>query len=124
MTDHAIAIPVLASLDLQQSKQFYEEKLCFKAELFGDYMIARRDNMEIHFRLANDRIYPECTSCYIRGGQVLALYEEFSKAGIGENPIDGERISDFTTRPWGMKEFYIWDPHGNLLKFGMSSDEA
>jgi len=21
-------------------------------------------------------------------------------------------------RPWNMKEFYIHDPHGNLLKFG------
>ena len=124
MTDHAIAIPVLASLDLQQSKQFYEEKLGFTAELFGDYMIAKRDNMEIHFWLANDRIYPESTSCYIRGGQVPALYEELSKKGIGTNPIDGERMSDFTTRHWGMKEFYVWDPHGNLLKFGMSTDEA
>jgi len=124
MTDQAIAIPVLASLDLAQSKHFYEEKLGFKAELFGDYMIAKRDAMEIHFWLANDRIYPESTSCYIRGGQVPALYEELSKKGIGVNPVDGERISDFQTRPWGMKEFYVWDPHGNLLKFGMSIDEA
>ncbi|MEP0709835.1 MAG: VOC family protein [Parvibaculum sp.] len=124
MTDQAIAIPVLASLDLQQSKSFYEEKLGFRAELFGDYMIAKRDGMEIHFWLANDRVYPESTSCYIRGRQVPALYEELSKKDIGVNPIDGERISDFTTRPWGMKEFYVWDCHGNLLKFGLSADEA
>ncbi|ABS63764.1 putative bleomycin resistance protein [Parvibaculum lavamentivorans DS-1] len=124
MTDPARAIPVLASLDLAQSKLFYEEKLGFKVELFGDYMIARRDEMEIHFWLANDRIYPEGTSCYIRGGQVPALYEEYARKGIGKAPIDGERISDFAVRPWGMKEFYVWDPHGNLLKFGMSADEA
>ncbi|PKP77729.1 MAG: glyoxalase [Alphaproteobacteria bacterium HGW-Alphaproteobacteria-3] len=124
MTDPARAIPVLASLDLQQSKTFYTDKLGFTAELFGDYMIARRDDMEIHFWLANDRIHPEHTSCYIRGGQVPALYAEFWTKGIGENPIDGERLSDFTTRPWGMKEFYVWDPHGNLLKFGMSASEA
>ncbi|WP_421866075.1 bleomycin resistance protein [Parvibaculum sp.] len=124
MTDQAIAIPVLASLDLAQSRAFYTDKLGFAVELFGDYMIARRDEMEIHFWLANDRIYPESTSCYIRGGQVPALYEEFSRAGIGTNPIDGERISDFAVRPWNMKEFYVWDCHGNLLKFGMSADEA
>lgn len=124
MTDHAIAVPVLASLDLAQSKRFYEEKLGFATELFGDYMIARRDEMEIHFWLANDRIHPEHTSCYIRGGQVPALYAEFSTKGIGENPVDGERLSEFTVRPWGMKEFYVWDPHGNLLKFGMSADEV
>ena len=124
MTDPTRAIPVLASLDLAQSKAFYESKLGFIAELFGDYMIARRDEMEIHFWLADDRIYPESTSCYIRGGQVPALYEEFSHADIGTNPIDGERISDFQLRPWGMKEFYVWDCHGNLLKFGMSADEV
>lgn len=124
MTDNAIAIPVLASLDLKQSKQFYEEKLGFKTELFGDYMIAKRDGMEVHFWLADDPVHPENTSCYIRGGQVAALYEELSKKGIGTNPISGERISDFQVRPWGMKEFYVWDPHGNLLKFGMSTDEA
>lgn len=124
MTDPARAIPVLASLDLEQTKNFYETKLGFAAELYGDYMIARRDDMEIHFWLADDRIHPENTSCYIRGGQVPALYEEFSKKRIGENPIDGERISDFQVRPWGMKEFYVWDCHGNLLKFGISADEA
>ncbi|MEX2250232.1 MAG: VOC family protein [Parvibaculum sp.] len=124
MTDPAIAIPVLASLDLAQSKRFYEEKLGFTAELFGDYLIVRRDDMEIHFWLASDRIYPESTSCYIRGGQVPALYAEYSKAGIGKDPIDGERISDFAVRPWNMKEFYVWDCHGNLLKFGCAPDEA
>ena len=123
MTDHARAIPVLASLDLAQSRAFYTEKLGFKAEQYGDYLIVRRDAMEIHFWLAPDRIHPEHTSCYIRGGQVPALYEEFSRAGIGENVIDGERISDFQVRPWNMKEFYVWDPHGNLLKFGCAPEE-
>lgn len=107
MTDQAISIPVLASLDLAQSKYFYEEKLGFAATLFGDYMIAKRDAMEIHFWLADDRIYPESTSCYIRGPQVPALYEEYSKAGIGETPIDGERISDFEVRPWKIGRAHV-----------------
>ncbi|HUD50494.1 VOC family protein [Parvibaculum sp.] len=124
MTDHAETIPILASLDIEESRRFYTEKLGFAAEVLGDYLIVRRDRMEIHFWLAHDRIHPENTACYIRGGQIPALYEEFAEAGIGEMPIGGERLYDFAIRPWGMKEFYIRDPHGNLLKFGMSADEA
>ncbi|MGX1198916.1 bleomycin resistance protein [Parvibaculum sp. MBR-TMA-1.3b-4.2] len=123
MTDYARAIPVLASLDLDQSKNFYTEKLGFAAERYGDYLIVKRDDMELHFWLTDDRIHPENTSCYIRGGQVPALYEEYSKAGIGMDPIGGERISDFVVRPWNMKEFYVWDCHGNLLKFGCAPEE-
>ena len=29
------------------------------------------------------------------------------------------RISEVTDREWGMREFYVWDPDGNLLKFGV-----
>jgi hypothetical protein len=124
MTDPARTIPVLASLNIEQSRAFYEGKLGFTAEVIGDYMIVRRDEMEIHFWLASDRIHPEHTSCYIRGGEVPTLYAEYLTKGIGVNPVDGERISDFTLRPWGMKEFYIWEPHGNLLRFGISAEEV
>jgi hypothetical protein len=123
MIDHARAIPVLASLDLEQSRRFYSEKLGFAVDLYGDYLIAKRDEMELHFWLASDRIHPENTSCYIRGGQVPALYEEYSRAGIGTDPVGGERISDFVVRPWDMKEFYVWDCHGNLLRFGCAPQE-
>ncbi len=123
MTDYGRSIPVLASLDLDQSKRFYTEKLGFAAERYGDYLIVTRDDMEMHFWLTDDRIHPENTSCYIRGGQVPALYEEYAKAGIGTDPIGGERISDFEVRPWNMKEFYVWDCHGNLLKFGCAPEE-
>lgn len=44
--------------------------------------------------------------------------------GIGTDPADGKRISDFTVRPWNMKEFRVRDCHGNFLKFGMAADEA
>jgi hypothetical protein len=33
-------------------------------------------------------------------------------------------LSDFTVRPWNMKEFHVCDPHGNLMKFGMAPEEA
>ena len=110
-TDFAKSIPVLASLNIDESMAFYVNTLGFSGERYGDYLIVKRDQLEIHFWLANDKIFPENSSCYIRGGQVSALYEEFKASGV-------ERLSEFTVRPWNMKEFHIIDPHGNLLKFG------
>src|SRR4051812_39600349 len=76
--DYARCIPVLASLNIDESYAFYTEQLGFRGDKIGDYLIVRRDDMEIHFWLAPDKIYPEGTSCYIRGGQVPALYAEYS----------------------------------------------
>lgn len=114
--DPAIAIPVLASLDLDETVAFYEDSLGFSVERYGDYVIAKRDRMELHFWLTDRRDYAENTSCYIRGGQVPALYEDFRARNV-------ERLSDFTMRPWNMKEFYVHDPHGNLLRFGCAPEE-
>jgi catechol 2,3-dioxygenase-like lactoylglutathione lyase family enzyme len=114
--DPARCIPTLASLNIDDTLAFYTGQLGFRGERIGDYAIVKRDQMEIHFWLANDRIYPESTSCYIRGGQVVALYDEFKARGV-------EKLSDFLVRPWNMKEFYIHDPHGNLLRFGCAPEE-
>jgi len=115
--DKARCIPILASLDIAESRAFYADWLGFRGEAFDDYLLVRRDAMEIHFWLARDRIHPEHTACYIRGGQVPALYAEFRARGV-------PRLSDFAVRPWNMKEFIIHDPHGNLLRFGCAPEEV
>jgi len=110
--DPAISIPVLASLCIDESAQYYCGRLGF-SEICRDenYLIVRRDQIEIHFWLAEERVFPEHTSCYIRGGQILALYKELRAKGL-------ERLSVLSERPWGMTEFHLNDPHGNLLRFG------
>jgi hypothetical protein len=116
--DPARCIPVLASLDLDQTQEFYVGQLGFAQIVYREdnYLIVRREEMELHFWLANDRIHPENTSCYIRGGQVAALYAEFRARGV-------PKLSDFSVRPWNMKEFHLHDPHGNLLRFGCAPEE-
>jgi catechol 2,3-dioxygenase-like lactoylglutathione lyase family enzyme len=116
MNDPARCIPILASLNLEETLRFYTEQLGFAGESWGDYAILRRDAMELHFWLTTDRIHPEHTSCYIRGGQVPQLHAEFAARGV-------PRLSAFTVRPWDMKEFTIHDPHGNLLRFGCAPQE-
>ena len=110
--DPARCIPILASLDIAESAAFYGAQLGFEVTYQEvDYLIVKRDDMELHFWKTADRQFPENTSCYIRGGQVGALHVEFTARGV-------PRVSPFEVRPWNMKEFYVHDPHGNLLKFG------
>jgi len=119
MTDYANTIPVLASLNIAESAHFYNKVLGFNVGYQDDnYLIVQRDHMEIHFWLTDDKRYPENTACYIRGGQIVELYAEFSGKDFGPG-----RLSDFSVRPWNMKEFYVHDPHGNLLRFGCAPEE-
>ncbi len=116
--DLARCFPILASLNISESEAFYTDKLGFERIHVDDaYLIVRRDEMELHFWLTDNRKFPESTACYIRGGQIENLYQDFKETGV-------PGLSDFSVRPWQMKEFYIKDPHGNLLKFGMIPEEA
>jgi catechol 2,3-dioxygenase-like lactoylglutathione lyase family enzyme len=117
--DAARTIPVLPSPDLAETSTFYTESLGFAATLYEAerYLIVRRREMEIHFWHSEDRKLPEVSSCYIRGSEIVALHAEFRARSI-------PRISDLTFRPWQMTEFYVWDPHGNLLRFGCEPQAA
>ena len=116
--DPAVTIPLLPTLDIETTKTVYHTQLGFRTDHYVEenYLIATRDRMEIHFWLTDDVDLPKVSSLYIRGGQIVALYEEFKARGV-------ERLSEFELRPWNMKEFYVWDPHGNLLKFGAIPEE-
>ncbi len=116
--DLAKTIPILPSMNIGESQAFYEKQLGFSSTVYKEhnYLIMRRDEMEIHFWLTDNKLFPDNSSCYIRGGQIVALYEEYRSRGV-------PRLSDFTVRPWNMKEFYVIDPHGNLLRFGCAPEE-
>jgi len=105
-------LPVLPSLNLEETKAFYVDRLGFGI-IHDDetYLILRREEMELHFWLAPDRQLCENSSVYIRGGRVDELHKEFSTKKL-------ERLSEFSLRDWNMEEFYLHDPHGNLLRFG------
>ncbi|MEM9029939.1 MAG: VOC family protein [Pseudomonadota bacterium] len=117
MQDLARTIPVLPSLNLVETQAFYVEYLSFRS-IYSDnsYLILKRDDMEFHFWLAENADLPKSSSCYIRGGQVVALFDEYKARDV-------PKLSDFVVRSWGMKEFYIHDPHGNLLRFGAAPEE-
>ncbi|WP_432720110.1 VOC family protein [Jeongeupia wiesaeckerbachi] len=103
-------VPVLASLDIAESAAYYQT-LGFAVTLqLPDYLIVVRDGCELHFWPCDEKHIAENTSCYIRSDDVDALHAEFVARGVRHRPP--------VSQPWGMKELYVIDPHGNLLKFG------
>ncbi|MGO1120752.1 bleomycin resistance protein [Rhodovibrionaceae bacterium A322] len=124
-SDKARAIPILASLNISQSVDFYVRDLGFDL-IYQDasYLIVRWDEIELHFWLTDQQQFPENTACYIRGGQIETLYDLLRANEVFARGLDQPKLSSFEVRPWNMKEFYLHDPHGNLLKFGMDPAEA
>ena len=110
------AIPVLASLDIAASLDFFH-KLGFETQPFGDgnYGIAIREHIEIHFWLCADRHIAENTSCYVRVNDIHALRSDLA------GRID---VGEVVETPWGMDELHVWDPSGNLVKFGQVTDRS
>ena len=108
------AIPVLASLEIVTSLNFFH-KLGFESYNFGDhnYGIAIREQIEIHFWLCTDKHVVESISCYVRVNDIHALHADFVKR------ID---VGEVVETPWGMDELYVYDPSGSLVKFGQVTD--
>jgi catechol 2,3-dioxygenase-like lactoylglutathione lyase family enzyme len=107
------ACPILASADIPATVAWYRDRLGFEARMTRpDYGIVERDGIELHFWPCQDRSIAESTSAYLRVDDVDGLHASF------EGAREGGRISEVADRAWGMREFYVWDPDGNLLRFG------
>jgi catechol 2,3-dioxygenase-like lactoylglutathione lyase family enzyme len=109
-------IPILASRDIAETVAFYE-RLSFAVvalyEQFGPpYLIVRRDDVELHFVHSPD-IDPHASdgACYLRLADAQAVYDEWEPLGLTE--VHAPRDT-----PWGMREFFVVDPSGNLLRIG------
>ena len=115
--DRVEVLPILPSLDIAETRDFYRTYLGFETIGYEaeDYLIISRmfvgHRMELHFWLTDDRALCEKSAIYIRGGGIDVLHAEFSARNL-------PKLTPMTVRPWNMEEFYVFDPHGNLLKFG------
>jgi catechol 2,3-dioxygenase-like lactoylglutathione lyase family enzyme len=115
MTGIESAVPILAALDLRQTADFYARLGFSLAGGYPDYLIMRREEVELHFWKCDERHIAENTSCYLRVSDIDGLYVEFSAQDLSAGRIEGPE-----DREWGMREFYVWDPSGNLLRIGQA----
>lgn len=107
--------PILPAQDVRRTSAFYES-LGFKAGYHDDrYEILRRGNLVVHLEQQND-LPPgrNRTSCYWRVADADALYQEFAALGL---PPERD-LTEPQDEPWGMREFTVKDPAGNLVRIG------
>ncbi|WP_298820164.1 bleomycin resistance protein [Chloroflexus sp.] len=106
------AIPKFPTADMPAALEFYQHKMGFTVQFnYGDYAAIRRDTVEIHLWICEDKYIAEHTACRIAVDNIEALYAEYRQAGvIHPNGMLEEK-------PWGGKEFVALDRDGNGLFF-------
>jgi catechol 2,3-dioxygenase-like lactoylglutathione lyase family enzyme len=105
--------PVLASLDIRRSVDFFVSKLGF-SELYavpGQYGIVSHGKVNIHFWPCADASIPKATSCRVQVTGIEQLFRHCLSLDIVHPNAPLE------TKPWGNKEFAITDTDGNLVTF-------
>jgi GNAT superfamily N-acetyltransferase len=110
-----MAIPTMPMRDLAETAAFYARLGFvegFRQAAPSPYLIVRRDDMELHF-FGHADIDPRenYCGCYLRVRDVAAFHAECQAAQI---PL----IAALENKEWGMREFAIGDPSGNLLRIG------
>lgn len=107
------AVPILASLNVDETIKFYTDTLGFTFHSNWDgYLIFSRDDIQIHLWPTTDEQVPKNTGCYVNVAEVKSLYEEYSPKNI-VHPN-----GDLEDKPWGMRQFSILDNNGNIIHFG------
>lgn len=111
------AAPIIGAKDLNVAKAYYAQQLGFTETGYEDdgYLILRRGTLELHFWPTDDKGYLEKTAVYIRADEIEALHAEYKARSVAG-------LSRLEVKPWGMREFNIIDPSGNLLRFGAAPE--
>ncbi|MBL9171455.1 MAG: VOC family protein [Verrucomicrobiales bacterium] len=119
MQTNDLAIPILPSRSVSDTLRFYRQ-FGFEGKLCGpghSYAILTRGTVEIHFFTHTElRPAESFAGCYIRVLDADAIYQSFSSASLPRKGIP--RLDALEHKPWGMKEFALVDPDGNLLRIG------
>lgn len=114
--------PQLFVSDIRSSCEFYARVLGFKMSfIHGEppfYGQIERDGIRLNLRYVCDSVFDgeireqeRLLSAYIDVSGVKELYGEFGAAGA-------EFQQSLKRQPWGVQDFVIRDPDGNLLLFG------
>jgi uncharacterized glyoxalase superfamily protein PhnB len=111
------AATVLAVANMEQSLEYYENKLGFTCNFKWndpiDYAVLKRGEVSIHLTIRDDSesISKDRTSIYIFVHDVDAVYQEFSDKKVTINTPVGDR-------EYRMREFEVRDPDGYIIGFG------
>lgn len=120
MQQSDIAIPILPSRSVNDTVTFFRQ-LGFTGSVHahGDYAILTRGSVELHFFTHRELRPAESSAmCYIRVSDVESMYQAFASAELPRQGIPRQDALD--DKPWGMREFAVVDPDGNLIRIGQT----
>ncbi|MBI1839333.1 MAG: VOC family protein [Verrucomicrobia bacterium] len=124
MKQNDIAIPILPSRSVSETLVFYR-RLGFDGEIRGvgdSYAILRKGPLELHFFAHRELVPAEsCAGCYIRVSDVESIHGAFAQAQLPRRGIPRQDVLE--DKPWGMREFAVVDPDGNLLRIGQTLEQ-
>lgn len=117
-----IAVPMLPARNIEQSIVFYRALRFTVARRYPDpppdgYAVLRREALELHL-FAWPQAGPESSisACFIRIADAPALHREWSALGFAAEGAPS--VGPVGRRYWGMHEFTVIDPSGNMLRVG------
>jgi len=119
MQPYDLAIPILPSRSIPATVAFYRQ-LGFEGDAHAfdsGYAIMQRGAVEIHFFKHKELVPAESSAgCYLRVLDVESIYRAFAACGLPRKGIP--RMDTLEDKPWGLREFAVVDPDGNLLRIG------
>jgi len=109
--------PILPTRDLDGTRVFYESLGFTAGYRYHAYDIMRRGDLVVHLEARHDLVPARNrTSCYWRVADADEMYQEFASLGL---PAEGSpSLTAPNDEPWGMREFTMKDPAGNLIRIG------
>jgi catechol 2,3-dioxygenase-like lactoylglutathione lyase family enzyme len=116
--------PILPARNIAETRAFYA-RLGFvpwwEASAARGYEIVSRGHLVVHF-FSEPALTPgeNDTSCYWRVKDADRLYGEFAALNLPSQGIP--RLTAPVDQPWGMREFALVDPSGNLMRIGHDLD--
>lgn len=118
--------PILPSRDLDETRRFYERlgfRLWFGGREPWDYEIVSRGNLVVHFFASAGLVPAKSDSmCYWRVKDADGFHRELATLGLPSEGIP--RLTPPEDKPWGMREFALVDPSGNLVRIGHDLGDA
>ena len=113
-------IPILPSRNLDETVRFYSRLGFAEQGRWPEYLILQRpDHLELHFWF-NNSLDPRANDvgCYVRwdtAAEARTLHDDWASVDFHPGRLHPPAETDY-----GLLEFALVDPHGNLIRIGGS----
>jgi catechol 2,3-dioxygenase-like lactoylglutathione lyase family enzyme len=107
-----MAIPILPVRDLDEALAFWSRSGLTVERYDDGYAFVLADGAELVHLALHPSVDPAMnpSACYVHVADVQDWHGRLAAAGLPVTPVRDE--------PWGMREFSVRDPSGNLVRVG------